>query len=82
MTLCIRRFVSTYFELDHLQYTLFIPDFLELLARLEIGKTLSQMAAVDSHGHAHRRKRAIDPIVLTEQASWVSIKLWSCARLS
>ena len=74
------RFVSTSYELGNLQYTLFIPDFLELLARLEIGKTLSQMATVDSHGHAHRRKRAIDPIVLTEQASWVRVKLWSCDR--
>ena len=56
-----------------------ISEFMELLTKLEIGKQIaSEMAGGDSHGHghSHRRKRALDPADLTEQATWVCFIRW------
>ena len=53
-----------------------VSDFLELMAKLEIGKALSSaMTGMDQghgHGHAHKRKRrAVDPATLLDQPTWV-----------
>ena len=56
-------------------FILSFTEFLELLAKLQIGRGIAHsLTGGHSHGgHSHRRRRAIDPKTLTNEEKWVRL---------